>query len=145
MFEIGFPELVILAVVGLLVLGPERLPKAARFVGLWVRRARAQWYSVKSEFERELAAEEMARSLRDTEDSVRKLRDRVEHGGERMHRDLMQAAQGAPARVDDDDPSGWRDEPAATAPVASDSAPGEDLPAESIDRAEPQAETRDVR
>ena len=65
MFEIGFPELVILAVVGLVVLGPERLPKAARFVGLWVRRARAQWYSVKAELENELASEELQRSLRD--------------------------------------------------------------------------------
>ena len=44
----------IIAVVALLVLGPERLPKAARLAGLWVRKARAQWYSVKSELEREL-------------------------------------------------------------------------------------------
>ena len=43
MFDVGFSELLIIAVVALLVLGPERLPKAARFVGLWVRRARAQW------------------------------------------------------------------------------------------------------
>src|SRR5918993_2554614 len=63
MFDVGFSELVIIAVVALLVLGPERLPKAARFTGLWVRRARAQWYSVRSEFEREMAAEELKRSL----------------------------------------------------------------------------------
>jgi len=63
MFDVGFSELLIIAVVALLVLGPERLPKAARFAGLWVRRARAQWYSVKAELERELASEEMKRSL----------------------------------------------------------------------------------
>ena len=63
MFDVGFSELLIIAVVALLVLGPERLPKAARFAGLWVRRARAQWYSVKSELERELASEELKRSL----------------------------------------------------------------------------------
>lgn len=63
MFDVGFSELLIIAVVALLVLGPERLPKAARFAGLWVRRARAQWYSVKAEFERELANEELKRSL----------------------------------------------------------------------------------
>lgn len=144
MFDFSFGELMVVALVALVVLGPERLPKAARFVGLWVRRARAQWYSVKSEFERELAAEEMARSLRETEESVRKLRDRVEHGGEQVHRDLMQAAQGAPTQSADDDPSGWRDEP-ATEPVASGSAPGKDLSAEPAAPAEPQAETRDVR
>ena len=71
MFDIGFSELLIIAVVALLVLGPERLPKAARFTGLWVRRARAQWYSVRSELERELAADELKRSLRDTEDAMR--------------------------------------------------------------------------
>ncbi len=65
MFDVSFTELMLIAVVALLVLGPERLPKAARFAGLWVRKARAQWYSVKSEFERELAAEELKRSLQD--------------------------------------------------------------------------------
>ncbi len=65
MFDIGFTELLLIAVVALIVLGPERLPKAARFAGLWVRRARAQWYSVKSELEREVAAEELKRSLHD--------------------------------------------------------------------------------
>ncbi|MGJ4730296.1 Sec-independent protein translocase protein TatB [Luteimonas sp. SDU101] len=65
MFDIGFTELLLIAVVALVVLGPERLPKAARFAGLWVRRARAQWYSVKSELERELAADELKRSLHD--------------------------------------------------------------------------------
>ena len=64
MFDVGFSELLIIAVVALLVLGPERLPKAARFVGLWTRRARAQWYSVKAELERELASEELQRSLK---------------------------------------------------------------------------------
>ena len=43
MFDIGFSELLVIAVVALLVLGPERLPTAARFAGLWVRKARAQW------------------------------------------------------------------------------------------------------
>ena len=63
MFDLGFGELLLIALVALVVLGPERLPKAARFAGLWVRRARAQWYSVKSELERELAADELKRSL----------------------------------------------------------------------------------
>ncbi|MEO7251322.1 MAG: Sec-independent protein translocase protein TatB, partial [Arenimonas sp.] len=65
MFDVGFSELLIIAVVALLVLGPERLPKAARFAGLWVRRARAQWYSVKAEFEREIAQEELMRQVRE--------------------------------------------------------------------------------
>ena len=73
MFDIGFTELLLIAVVALIVLGPERLPKAARFTGLWVRRARAQWYSVKSELERELAAEELKRSLHDAKQAAEDL------------------------------------------------------------------------
>lgn len=77
MFDIGFSELLIIAVVALVVLGPERLPKAARFAGLWVRKARAQWYSVKSEFEREMAAEELKRSVGDPSRDLRKELDEV--------------------------------------------------------------------
>ncbi len=77
MFDIGFSELFLIAVVALLVLGPERLPKAARFAGLWVRRARAQWYSVRSELERELASEELKRTLHDTRQSVSEIGDDV--------------------------------------------------------------------
>ncbi|MBC7656330.1 MAG: twin-arginine translocase subunit TatB [Frankiaceae bacterium] len=71
MFDVGFSELLIIAVVALLVLGPERLPKAARFAGLWVRRARAQWYSVKAELERELAAEDIKRHFTEPLASLR--------------------------------------------------------------------------
>ena len=79
MFDIGFGELLLIAVVALVVLGPERLPKAARFAGLWVRKARAQWYSVKTELESELASEELKRSLQDgrqaMQDAERQMHD----------------------------------------------------------------------
>lgn len=71
MFDFSFGEMLLVGLVALVVLGPERLPKAARFVGLWVRRARAQWYSVKSELERELASEELRRSLADGQQVMR--------------------------------------------------------------------------
>lgn len=77
MFELGWVEIVLIGVIALVVLGPERLPKAARFVGLWVRKARAQWFAVKSEMERELAVEEMkaamereGRNIRNTVDEA---------------------------------------------------------------------------
>lgn len=84
MFDIGFSELFVIAIVALLVLGPERLPKAARLAGLWLRRARAQWYSVKSELENELADDELKRSLRQARDQLQgemqQLRDGLQHG-----------------------------------------------------------------
>src|SRR5688572_26368744 len=90
MFDIGFSELFVIAIVALIVLGPERLPKAARLAGLWVRRARAQWYSVKSELENELADEELKRSLRQTQADLREARDSVLQGGQEMRREFDQ-------------------------------------------------------
>ncbi len=81
MFDIGFSELLLIAVVALVVLGPERLPKAARFAGLWVRRARAQWDSVKQELERELEADELKRSLQDVQQSLREAEDQLRETG----------------------------------------------------------------
>lgn len=89
MFDIGFSELFLAAVVALLVLGPERLPRAARFAGLWVRRARAQWYSVKSELENELADEDLKKSLRRTQEDLREARDQLKASGEGLRRDLQ--------------------------------------------------------
>jgi sec-independent protein translocase protein TatB len=91
MFDIGFSELFVIAVVALLVLGPERLPKAARFAGLWMRRARAQWYSVKSELENELAADELRRSLQQTQDELRDAHARMQREGQALHREVMGA------------------------------------------------------
>jgi sec-independent protein translocase protein TatB len=71
MFELGWLEIGIIGVIALVVLGPERLPKAARFAGLWVRKARAQWFAVKSEMERELAAEELKASLQAEREAIR--------------------------------------------------------------------------
>ena len=67
MFDFSLGELLVVALVALVVLGPERLPKAARFAGLWVRKARAQWHAVRNELEQELASEELQRSLREAQ------------------------------------------------------------------------------
>jgi len=63
MFDVGFSEIALVAVVALLVLGPERLPRVARTAGALVRRARASWQNVRSEIERELAAEDLRKSI----------------------------------------------------------------------------------
>jgi sec-independent protein translocase protein TatB len=69
-FDVGFSELVLIGVVALVVLGPERLPGAARTAGALLRRARNSWASVKAEVERELAAEELKRNLRDASQAL---------------------------------------------------------------------------
>ncbi|HSE11841.1 MAG TPA: Sec-independent protein translocase protein TatB [Rudaea sp.] len=66
MFDIGMGELGLIAVVGLLVLGPERLPRVARTAGALLRKARNSWHSVRADIERELAAEDLKRTLQET-------------------------------------------------------------------------------
>jgi len=63
MFEIGFPELVLIAIVGLLVIGPERLPEALRTLGLWLGRLRRSFVSVKTEIEKEIGMDDIRRQL----------------------------------------------------------------------------------
>ena len=102
MFDVGFSELLLVALVALLVLGPERLPRAARFVGLWVRRARAQWHSVKAELERDRAAEELQRSLREGRDALRQASDEWRDAGDEARHGLRPpAAPQPPGRNDD--------------------------------------------
>ncbi len=88
MFDIGFSELLVIAIVALLVLGPERLPKAARFAGLWVRRARAQWHAVKSELENDLADEDMRRSIHRVQEELRQAQAELQRDGERLRAQL---------------------------------------------------------
>lgn len=63
MFDIGFPELVLIAVVALLVIGPERLPEALRTLGLWLGRMRRSFTAVKTEIEKEIGMDDVRRQL----------------------------------------------------------------------------------
>jgi len=65
MIEISFGKLVLLALVALIVLGPEKLPGAARTAGALLRRVRNGWDSVRAEVERELEVEEIKRAARE--------------------------------------------------------------------------------
>lgn len=63
MFDIGFMELLLIGVILLLVVGPERLPRLARFAGVWYGKAMRSFESVKQEVNREIAAEELKKTL----------------------------------------------------------------------------------
>lgn len=72
MFDIGFFELIIIGIMALLVLGPERLPKAARTAGMWIGRIKQGFSSIQQEVNQQLHMEEMQRQL---EDNRRKLEE----------------------------------------------------------------------
>jgi sec-independent protein translocase protein TatB len=63
MLEIGLPELILIAIVGLLVIGPERLPETLRTLGLWMGRMRRSFTQVKAEIEKEIGMDEVKRQL----------------------------------------------------------------------------------
>ena len=73
MFDVGFAELFLLALIGLLVLGPERLPGVARTVGGFVRKARMSWVSLRNTIESELAEADIAEPIKKTSEELKKI------------------------------------------------------------------------
>lgn len=67
MFDIGFLELLIIAVVGLLVIGPDQLPQTLRSIGLWVGRFKRGLQQTRSEFEQQIGADDIRRQLHNEE------------------------------------------------------------------------------
>ena len=65
MFDIGFFELILIGIIGLVVLGPERLPHAIRMTSAWIGKIRRASISVRSELEREVNAHEMKKRIQE--------------------------------------------------------------------------------
>lgn len=97
MFDIGFAELLLIAVVGLLVLGPERLPGAVRTTSLWIGRLRRSFNNIRKEIEREVGADEIRQQLHNEsimaslKEGEQKLRSTVERTNREL-RDIEKAA-----------------------------------------------------
>lgn len=117
MFGISSGELFFIAIIALIVLGPERLPKMARLAGMWVRRARNQWHTVKDELERELAAEELKRSLHDAQSALHDTEQKIRDGGAEVQREFEQMRASVAARSDHEAPAADDDDSASTSPA----------------------------
>ena len=78
MFDIGFLELAVILVLSLLVLGPERLPKAAKTVGYWFGKARRYVEGMKAQVESEFDTAEVKRLLRNQEVQIRELQGKIQ-------------------------------------------------------------------
>jgi sec-independent protein translocase protein TatB len=72
MFGIGFSELMLIGLVALIVVGPERLPKLARTAGAWLGRLNRYVSQVKSEIHRELELDELRKAQQSVKESVQK-------------------------------------------------------------------------
>ncbi|KPQ21158.1 MULTISPECIES: Sec-independent protein translocase protein TatB [unclassified Halomonas] len=82
MFDFGFFEILVIGIVGLLVLGPERLPRAARTAGLWIGKIKRTVSGMQREISAQLEAEELRQKLTDQQkkldESLRKAKQDVE-------------------------------------------------------------------
>ncbi len=79
MFDVGFWELCLVGLVSLLVIGPEKLPAAARVAGFWVGKTRNIVASVKAEIKEELQAEEMRQIIKE-QSGLEEFKNALEEG-----------------------------------------------------------------
>lgn len=77
MFDAGFTEVMVIAVIALLVIGPERLPEVAAKVGGWIGKAKAFISTTKADIEREFQASEMRDILSEQKKEIEELRQMV--------------------------------------------------------------------
>jgi sec-independent protein translocase protein TatB len=97
MFDVGFAEILLLSLVALVVLGPERLPRVARTLGGLARRARTSWLSLKRSIEAEMRAEELKKPLESFKKEFKSTVDEVKSGLDEVKSGLDQAAKPSPA------------------------------------------------
>lgn len=104
MFDIGFSELVIIAVVALIVIGPERLPKAARTMGHLLGRLQRYVNDVKSDINREMELEELRKLQQQVQGAAREIETSVssavrdfETGARAVEGELSAAAAPTPS------------------------------------------------
>ena len=113
MFDIGFSELIVIAVVALVVIGPERLPRVARTLGHLYGRLQRYVTQVKGDIHREMEAADLGKVKTEFESAARAFKSEVESQASRfegevrgtqesLERDLAQAAPGetAPAAAE---------------------------------------------
>jgi|SRR6516225_3842317 sec-independent protein translocase protein TatB len=95
MFDVGFSEIALIAVVALIVIGPERLPKTARTLGHLFGRLQRYVNEVKADISREMELEELKKlqnevhsAARDIEQSVSNMKSEVDAGVRNLEADL---------------------------------------------------------
>jgi Tat protein translocase TatB subunit len=107
MFDIGPGELVLVAIIGLLVLGPQRLPKVAAQIGKWVGRARRTASQLRRQLEREIEISELEKPIAPPPPHAPPSSGEVPPGpGTHADRTPPQASREAEPRIEQTPPNG---------------------------------------
>lgn len=99
MFDIGFSELLVIGIVALVVIGPEKLPKVARTIGHLLGRAQRYVNDVKSDINREMQLDELKKLQSEVTDSARAMEEKVRQEYEAARSAIETPAQEARAAV----------------------------------------------
>lgn len=99
MFDIGFSELIVIAVIALIVLGPEKLPRVARTMGHLFGRMQRYVNDVKADINRELELDELKKLQASVQDTARSLEQSVAKEMQSVEADMNQVARDAGAAV----------------------------------------------
>jgi sec-independent protein translocase protein TatB len=100
MFDIGFTELLIVAIVALIVIGPERLPRVARTAGHLFGRMQRYVNDVKADISREMELDELKKLRTSMEDTARSFEQSVQQGLNETESELNRVAQSAQSQAD---------------------------------------------
>lgn len=103
MFDIGFPELVVVSVVALLVIGPEKLPETIRTISLWIGRVQRSFASIRREIETEIGADEIRQQLHN--ESIMKELEETKNTLQQAGKEVRSTINGAVESVESSIPS----------------------------------------
>jgi sec-independent protein translocase protein TatB len=122
MFDMGFTEMMLIGIVALIVIGPERLPGVARTAGKYFGRLKRFMTTVKADVEQELRADELREILSQQQKELDTLKDSISDAGKTIEKEanVMGAVSDSPAI--DESPASVEAPPAAQTPAESTSA-----------------------
>lgn len=110
MFDFGFWEVILILLIALIVVGPERLPVLARTTGLWLGKAKRIISDVKTEIDRELAAEELKKvmdeqnAMDDVYEVIEETRKVTSDIQQEIHKPVEEPAAPANPQIDSSQP-----------------------------------------
>jgi sec-independent protein translocase protein TatB len=128
MFDIGFSELLVIAIVALIVIGPQRLPKVARTLGHLFGRMQRYVNDVKADISREMELDELKKMQASMEDTARSFQDSVNQSVNETEKEMHRLAEDTRTAVDAYKETPASGEPAASATLAA--SPQGELPLE---------------